>query len=71
MFAYFAIGPTEMLVVLFVTLISLVLPAWLAWKVSLKAGFPGTLGLLVVVPLGFLVFLYVLAFRPWPRMSRE
>ena len=42
MFAYFGgIGPMEMLVVGLTTLVSFVLPAWLAWKVSVKAGFPG------------------------------
>jgi hypothetical protein len=51
-------------VVLLVTLTSLVLPAWLAWRVSVKAGFPGAMGLLVLIPLGILLFLFVLAFRP-------
>ena len=51
----FGIGPTAMLV--FTAL--LVLPFW---RICEKAGYPGVLGLLVVVPIVNVIFLYYLAF---------
>jgi energy-converting hydrogenase Eha subunit B len=36
------------------------------WRICQKAGYPGALGLLTVVPLVNLVFLYYLAFATWP-----
>lgn len=36
------------------------------WKICTKAGFPGALSLLVLIPLVNVVFLYVLAFADWP-----
>lgn len=36
------------------------------WRICMKAGYPGALGLLIVVPLVNLVFLYYLAFATWP-----
>jgi len=37
------------------------------WKLSSRLGFPGALGLLVLVPLVNLAFFYFLAFANWPR----
>jgi hypothetical protein len=36
------------------------------WKICKKAGFPGPLSLLVLIPLANLAFLYFLAFSTWP-----
>jgi len=36
------------------------------WRICQKAGYPGALGLLTVIPLVNLVFLYYLAFATWP-----
>jgi len=36
------------------------------WRICQTAGYPGALGLLIVVPLVNLVFLYYLAFATWP-----
>lgn len=36
------------------------------WKICQKAGYPGVLGLLIIVPLVNLVFLYYLGFATWP-----
>ncbi len=56
-------GPFELIVIL----IALVIPAALCWRVFSKAGFPGALGLLVLIPgLGFFIVLIVLAFAEWP-----
>lgn len=43
----------------------LILPLW---KVSSKAGFPGVLSLLILIPVANIVFLYVLAFAEWPAL---
>lgn len=40
-----------------------------AWKISQKCGYPGWLGLLVVIPLANLVWLYFLAFADWPVLQ--
>lgn len=39
-----------------------------AWKITTKAGFPGILSLLVLIPVANIVFLYVLAFAEWPAL---
>ena len=36
------------------------------WRICSKAGYPGWLSLLILIPLVNLVFLYVLAFSEWP-----
>lgn len=38
------------------------------WKITTKAGFPGALSLLVLIPVANIVFLYVLAFAEWPAL---
>ncbi|MDR9468023.1 hypothetical protein [Marinospirillum sp.] len=37
-----------------------------AWRICKRAGYPGWLGLLIVVPLLNLGLLYFLAFAKWP-----
>ena len=61
------IGPFELLLVL-------ALPAliiWPAWRICSKAGFPGALGLLIVVPLLNLALLFFLAFAEWPALRHK
>lgn len=41
------------------------------WRICTKAGYPGPLSLLILVPLVNLVFLYVLAFSEWPSHRRS
>lgn len=36
------------------------------WRICSKAGYPGWLSLLIVIPLVNLLFLYFLAFSAWP-----
>ena len=62
-----ALGPTEVLVVL----TALLLLAWPACRVCAKAGFPGALGLLAVVPGLNLALLLGLAFLEWPALRRR
>ena len=37
-----------------------------AWKICQRTGYPGWLGLLIVIPVVNLVLLYLLAFGEWP-----
>jgi hypothetical protein len=55
----FAFGPIGMLVLA----ILLVIPFW---RICDRAGFPGFVSLLILIPLVNLLFLYWLAFAEWP-----
>lgn len=52
-----------------ILLISAALFVWPAWRICRRAGFPGSLGLLAMVPVANLVLLYILAFAPWPALE--
>ena len=41
------------------------------WKIYGKAGFPPWIALLMLVPLVNVVVLFVVAFSPWPALSRR
>jgi uncharacterized membrane protein len=49
-----------------VSLIVLVIAAWIWWRILAKTGYGGPLGLLMLVPIANLVLLLVLAFGEWP-----
>lgn len=38
-----------------------------AWRIVAKAGFPGALSLLMIVPLLNIILLWVFAFMKWPN----
>ncbi|MCK8514906.1 hypothetical protein M0534_00990 [Methylonatrum kenyense] len=40
------------------------------WRICSKAGYPGWLGILILIPLVNLIFLYFLAFSQWPAHRR-
>jgi len=40
------------------------------WRICTKAGYPGWLGVLAIVPIANLVLLYFLAFADWPALRR-
>ena len=40
------------------------------WRICAKAGYPGWLGLLALVPVANLLLLYFLAFAEWPLERR-
>ncbi len=50
------------------TLVLVILPFWLICK---KAGFHGALSLLVLVPIGNVILLFMLAFMDWPALQRR
>lgn len=56
-----ALGPAELIV------LSLLL-VWPMWRICMKAGFPGPLGLMAIVPLLNLGLLFFLAFAEWPAL---
>ncbi|MGM0449584.1 MAG: hypothetical protein ACQERE_02060 [Pseudomonadota bacterium] len=53
---------------MFLVGIILVIPFW---KLSSRAGYPGPLGLLILIPILNLAFLYFLAFSRWPANDRD
>ncbi len=59
-----ALGPAELIVLLLLT----VLLVWPMWRICMKAGFPGPLGLMAIVPLLNLGMLFFLAFAEWPAL---
>jgi hypothetical protein len=61
------IGPFELLVLFTIP----ILVVWPAWRICSKAGFPGALSLLIVVPLANLFLLFFLAFADWPALRRQ
>lgn len=64
-------GPMELLVVSFMTFfwaLILILPFWLIFS---KAGFPGVLSLLMLIPLVNVGMLFFLAFVEWPALKHR
>jgi hypothetical protein len=51
-----------------VTLLLTVLPFWFICK---KAGFHGALSLLMLIPIGNIVLVFVLAFADWPALRGQ
>jgi hypothetical protein len=62
------LGPME---VLFMLAISAGFFVWPAWRICSKAGFPGALGLLIIVPLLNIGLLFFLAFAEWPSLRPQ
>jgi len=54
------------LIIIFVILLFTVVPFW---KISQKAGYPGALGILSLIPLVNVIFFYFLAFAQWPVLK--
>jgi hypothetical protein len=62
-----SLGPFEVLL-LFAMPIVIV---WPTWRICRKAGFPGAISLLCLIPLANLFLLYFLAFAEWPAVRRQ
>jgi len=67
-----SLGPTEMIVILILMIIPgillIVIPFW---KICSKAGFPGALSLLILVPIANIVLLFYIAFSEWPVLKKK
>ncbi|HVA29497.1 MAG TPA: hypothetical protein VNF68_15045, partial [Candidatus Baltobacteraceae bacterium] len=54
--------------VLLIALAFIAVTVWLFWRIFVKAGFNGALGLLCLIPsVGFLICILILAFGEWPN----
>jgi hypothetical protein len=53
-----------------VMLVVWVLLVWPCWRVCVKAGLPGPLGLAALIPGGLLVLLFIWALLDWPALRK-
>lgn len=53
-------------VVILVAIAVRALFVWFFWRIFVKAGFNGAIGLINIIPLGELVCILILAFSDWP-----
>ena len=68
MFAFFVMpGFIELSVIAMIGIIS-VLPFWLIFQ---KAGYPGALSLLMLIPVVHIVLIFFLAFADWPALRQR
>lgn len=63
-----SIGLPELVVILGILVSTAIVPFW---KIFQKAGFPGILSLLMLVPFANLITLWVVAFTEWPALRRH
>lgn len=68
MLGFGAPGFFELLVILVISAFLFVIPVVSFWKICEKAGFPGPLGLLMLVPLANIILPLYLAFTDWPAL---
>ena len=69
--AFVAPGGAECMIIMLIFLITSILPVIVFWRICSKAGLPGALGLLMLVPIAnFILPLYV-AFAEWPAMRGD
>ena len=61
-----SLGITEIILIL----LMLVLPVWVFWRICAKAGYPGAMAQLLLIPVANLVLLGILAFGDWPIHRR-
>jgi len=67
-----SLGPTEMIVILILMIIpGILLTVIPFWKICSKAGFPGALSLLILVPIANIVLLFYIAFSEWPVLKKK
>lgn len=60
-------GPFELIIMGIMALV-VVVPFW---KIFSKAGFPGALSLLTLIPIVNMLTIYFLAFAKWPALRRS
>ena len=69
--AYVTPGPMEIIVIFFILTFASILPMIVFWKICSKAGFPGVLSLLMIVPIGNIILPLYLAFAKWPALKND
>ncbi|MEN6428327.1 MAG: hypothetical protein ABFE13_23500 [Phycisphaerales bacterium] len=67
-------GVTEMLVIFLIVIPFAILGALITvipfWKICTKAGFPGAMSLLMLVPIANIVLPFYIAFADWPALRQ-
>jgi hypothetical protein len=66
--AVFVPGFFELLVICFVLVAIGIVPVLTFWMICTKAGFPGPLALLMLIPVGNIVLPLYIAFADWPAL---
>ena len=64
-------GIYELIVIAVMLLFVILLNVLPFWKICTKAGFPGALSLLMLVPIANIVFLFYIAFAEWPALRNS
>lgn len=68
-------GAMEYLLIFFVIIPFMLLGALITvipfWKICAKAGFPGALSLLMLVPIANIILPFYIAFADWPALRRS
>ena len=67
---YHTTGIPGLVIIGFLAVVLIVLPIWFLWRALDRAGLPGEISLLHLLPLGFVVVLGILAFMDWPSSAR-
>jgi hypothetical protein len=61
----YGIGTYELLMIVAILAIY-ALPVWPCWRICSKAGFPGPISLIALIPGGIIALLIALAILEWP-----
>lgn len=61
------IGIVELLLLLIIPAIFI----WPSWRICVKTGLPGALGIFAFIPFGLIVLLFVWAFMDWPGQNKS
>jgi hypothetical protein len=65
------IGPLELVVIFFGGILTILVQVIPFWKICTRAGFPGPLSLLMILPLVNIIFPFYIAFSEWPVMREK
>jgi len=64
-------GAWEWIVIMLIFPITMILPVIAFWQICSKAGFPGALGLLMLVPIANIILPLYIAFAQWPALRGD
>ncbi len=64
------IGLAEILIILIIIGMTAVLTVIPFWRICSKAGFPGVLSLLMLLPIANIILPFYLAFAEWPVLKQ-